>query len=380
MRSLIHKKRQNIGIIFELLTKQLTTSSVNNDKNKQSAILSLIRKYFSKGTILHEELQLFNTILYNQASKWQTASRLLQEVQNAYGKLNHEKLKNEKYKLLNEILKTLVVNIDKCHKCGYNKFKEDEKGNGFCKKCGAQVSKSPYKNESLKKFFAQEIPQYKVYASLYSLMENNIKNECYDISQKVKLEEVVINHLLDNKEIHRINEFAQQSDSPNEYRWDSLGNESQTKILQTIYGSSGSFEQFVNKEWKKLPSIVQSKIKLYFQKQITESLDDLTYAFVIKKFNQRYNKILSESQKEILKYYIESTSDKVFEVFVNKKVKNIENDLYEEIKKVKDKNILQKLYESMLKFGNINSFNKEKKTECLLTYSQLLEELKKNEN
>ena len=378
--------------------------------------------------------------MFSEVSKWQTASRLLQEVQNAYDKLDHVKLKNEKYKLLNEIGKIFEeVEVKKgdfvdfgpygklyiLKDLGDKYWATDEEEDRYKPNAsGWYIDKSLAKrnldsgkfNESFKKFFAQEIPSYKVYASLYSLMESNKNNfdkktallpelvaqyviskrspklsndevnwfishtdkrtrksyeknptfanqlnsnkgkdyligfinhwldsyeknpqkykqkyenaldiidEQYDISQKVKLEEVVINHLLDNKEIHRINEFAKKSKS-----------------------------EFSN-------------------------IDDLTYAFVIKKFNQRYNKVLSEGQKEILKQYIESTSDKVFEVFVNKKVKNIENELYEEIKKVKDKNILQKLYESMLKFSNINSFNKEKKVECLLSYNQLIEELKK---
>jgi hypothetical protein len=141
-----------------------------------------------------------------------------------------------------------------------------------------------------------------------------------DIVNKVKIEENVLNHLIDNKEIKRINEFSKSVPDP-------------------------------------------------------DRVDDLTFHFIIKKFNQRYNKVLNESQKEILQQYVSCTSAKKFDCYVDKKVKSIENDLYEGMKTA-DRSMISKLWEAMQKLGRINEYGKDKKTELLMTYSQLCAELK----
>ena len=276
--------KANTGLIFELLSQQITDSGRNNDEINVKKALYLIRKYFHKGTQIYEELSIFNTVLYNQVNRWETASRLLTEVLKASKELDQKKLKDEKYHMLQEIL----ANFDR------------------------------------NTFFKRSVPQFKLYSSIYALMEDARGNHKIDITEKVLLEESICKHLTDNKEVKRINEFAKKAKAAGE-----------------------------------------------------PEIDDLTFFFIIKKFNEKYDKVLSTSQKMILNEYIRCTSEKTFDQFVGKQTKRIEGELYNSMKTVGDKGILQKLYESMLKLGNIGKLNKSQKTEALMTYQNLLDELKK---
>jgi len=283
MKKILHSKKQNTGLLFELLAQQVVSSTVAKNDIKAKKALYLIRKYFKPGTQLYEELQLVNTVIYTEVSSWRTASRLLSEVLNASSKIDSKKLADEKFRLITEI----NANFDKST------------------------------------FYDAYVSSYRVYGSIYSLLEAAKSKIQVDITQKVKLEEVVLNHLMDNTEIKRINEFAKAPE----------------------HGE----------------------------------VDDLAFAFIMKKFNQKYKAVLTESQKEILREYIRCSSERKFDQFVEKQTKKIENSLYESIKSVKDRGLISKIYEAMMKLTGISESNKDRKTEMLMTYAQLVDELKKLE-
>lgn len=277
--------KANTGLILELLSQQITDSSRSNDEINVKKALYLIRKYFHRGTELFEELRVFNALLYNEVNKWNTASRLLSEALKASRQIDQKKMRNEKYRLLQEI----------------------------------------YANFNRNTFFKRYVPNYKLYSTIYALMEDSRGNHSLEIGDKVRLEETVCEHLLDNREIKRINEFAQEV-----------------------------------KNHKSPPET-----------------DDLTFFFIIRKFNEKYNRVLTEAQKNILTEYIRCTSDRKFDQYVEKQSRRIEGELYEEMKVVKDKNIVKKIYEAMLRLGNIMKLRSSEKAEALMTYEQLLSELRK---
>jgi hypothetical protein len=281
-----HNKRKNIGIIFEALSQSLINEIYNKDKDKIKSILNIIKKHFSNKSELLKELKLFNTILYNQFNEWQTANRLLEETLKATSSLNKNKLAAEKFNLLKDIFKIY----------------ED------------------------KQFFDKEITNYKLYASIYQLMENRRDKKNLEIADKVKLEELVIYHLLDNKESNRLNKFV--------------------RILE---------EQTIDTE--------------------EENISDLVYNIAIRKFNTRYQESLNKEQQSILKEYINISKDKINDFIIKNKNK-IETKLYYALKNINSKELSEKIYESMTKLDNIfNLKNNDKKIEMLMTYNQLLEEL-----
>jgi hypothetical protein len=288
MNTIIHHKKSNSGLIFELLSQQVVSNKISKDDIKAKKALYLIKKYFNKDSQLLNELNLFNAVLYSEQKNWQSASHLLSEVLSTSKKLDLQQLKNEKYALLTEI---------------NSSFDKDT-------------------------FFKTYVPNYKTYASIYSLMEAVRNNKINDVKQKVQIEESVINHLLNNKEVKRINEFAAKPKGD-------------------------------------LP------------------VDELTYWFIIKKFNSKYDKTLNETQKQILQEYIRCTSDNSFDRFAEKKVKTFEHDLYGHMKNTqnKDRNLLHKIFEALQKLYKINETkNRQKKAEMLMTYSQLISELNSLKN
>tara|TARA_R110001632_G_scaffold87096_4_gene189487 strand:+ start:547 stop:1392 length:846 start_codon:yes stop_codon:yes gene_type:complete len=100
MSTIKHSKYKNTGILFELLVRQVAsdTLSANN-----SEAVRIIKEYFSKKTQLGKELELYQTILKERFSTENQANRFLDAVLSSRQKLNHSKLRREKYNLIKEI-------------------------------------------------------------------------------------------------------------------------------------------------------------------------------------------------------------------------------------------------------------------------------------
>ena len=55
-----HSKYKNTGILFELLTRQLTSDTISNSTPKA---LSIIKKYFSGNSTLLQEYKIYHTLV-----------------------------------------------------------------------------------------------------------------------------------------------------------------------------------------------------------------------------------------------------------------------------------------------------------------------------
>ena len=101
-----HNKKHNIGIIFELLTRQVAEGVVRKKPQASQAATELINKYFSTNTVLHEELSLFNILLYNQTDSHRVAGKLLESVLAYANGINEVELCKSKDSLLEEVRST----------------------------------------------------------------------------------------------------------------------------------------------------------------------------------------------------------------------------------------------------------------------------------
>jgi hypothetical protein len=120
-----HSKIKNTGILFELLSRQITVD-VMNDNNKSKSV-EMLKKFFNENTELGKENQLYQVLLKENYNSSHKAEKLVDAVVKAREKLQNRKLRTEKYNLIKEIKRNYVV--------------ED--------------------------FFRARIPNYKVYASIY---------------------------------------------------------------------------------------------------------------------------------------------------------------------------------------------------------------------
>ena len=96
-----HSKFKNIGILYELLARQLT-SDVLRDK-KDGVAVDILKEYFGKDTEISRELVLYNILQNKKTNNSKKAEDLLEIVIDARKKLSNAKLRKETYNLVKEI-------------------------------------------------------------------------------------------------------------------------------------------------------------------------------------------------------------------------------------------------------------------------------------
>jgi hypothetical protein len=139
-----HSKYKNTGILFELLTRQLTSDTITGNQSKS---LSFLKKHFNSKTELLKEYKIYHTLATKKYNKDSQATMLIDTLLEAHGKLNKSQLRREKYNLIKEIKDTYNVND----------------------------------------FFKAKITNYKVMASIFNLLENRKATALSIVNSKVTL-------------------------------------------------------------------------------------------------------------------------------------------------------------------------------------------------
>ena len=117
MKKLKHSKYKNTGILFEMLVRKLTSETLSSDK---SITIDIIKKYFGKNTELAKELQLYNALVKEQFKSEARAIDYINNVKDAYKKLNQTTLRRQRYNLVKEISENFVFeNMSKIHIANY---------------------------------------------------------------------------------------------------------------------------------------------------------------------------------------------------------------------------------------------------------------------
>jgi hypothetical protein len=151
-----HSKYKNTGILFELLTRQLTADTIAGDNPRA---LSIIKKYFSGDSFLLKEYKIYHTFISQKYKEDNKATMLIDTLIEAHGKLNKSQLRREKYNLIKEIKETYDIND----------------------------------------FFKAKISNYKVMASIFNLLENKNASPLSIVDSKVTLLEHINGTTLKNK-------------------------------------------------------------------------------------------------------------------------------------------------------------------------------------
>jgi hypothetical protein len=148
-----HSKYKNTGILFELLTRQLTSDTIAGNQPKA---LSFLKKHFNSKTELLKEYKIYHTLATKKYSKDSQATMLIEELIKAHERLNKSQLRREKYNLIKEIKDTYNVN----------------------------------------NFFKAKITDYKVMASIFNLLENRKATPISIVNSKVTL----LEHITEKKQ------------------------------------------------------------------------------------------------------------------------------------------------------------------------------------
>jgi len=167
-----HSKYKNTGILFELLTRQLTSDTIAGNQPKS---LSFLKKHFNKKTELLKEYKIYHTLATQKYNKDSQATMLIETLLEAHRNLNKSQLRREKYNLIKEIKENYNVN----------------------------------------NFFKAKITDYKVMASIYNLLENKKATALSIVNSKVTLLEHITKNKLknDKKDVVLENFNKQDSDT-----------------------------------------------------------------------------------------------------------------------------------------------------------------------
>ena len=277
-----HSKYKNTGVLFELLVRQATSDLMSNTDPKA---VKIFKKYFTD-TELGKEYNLYSTVLNAPKLNENKAEILVSTITEQAKKLDRVKLDKEKYNLIKEIKK----------------------------------------HYDLDYFFKAKIEAYKIYASIYTLIENQISKEFSDTKQLITNKLALLEHI--------------------------------TKESLT--------------ERK-----VASKVVEEFMKEDKE-IRVLAYKILVEKFNDKYSG-LSEDQRDLLKEYINSISDtKRLRTYLNTKLLEVKTEITSLKATTKDRVLQIKLNEvlNFIKPMNPNESIKDEVLIGLMQYYQLISELK----
>ena len=141
-----HSKYKNTGILFELLTRQITSDTISGGDNKA---LTILKKYFNSKSELLKEYKIYNALSTKKYKDENKATILVDTLIEAHSKLNKSQLRREKYNLIKELKSTYDIN----------------------------------------NFFKAKITNYKVMASIFNITENTDASPLSIVDTKVKLVE-----------------------------------------------------------------------------------------------------------------------------------------------------------------------------------------------
>lgn len=276
MKKIKHSKFKNTAMLFELLTRQITSDIISSN---ESVAIQILKKFFNKNTELIKEYRLYKTLSDERFKSDTKANMLIEAALKARRGLNKNKLQNEKYELI----------------------------------------KSIKENFEIDSFFQTKVQNYKLLASIYKIFEYN------EIENPVEI------------------------------------TKSRITIIENITSKSNNFVMTENVAIANEPKEVRL----------------MAYKYLVEKFNAKYSN-LSESQKVLLREYIENVSNtNNLKSLVQTEAVTIKRLFTKNIHRVKDKSLKIKLQEVV---GLLDEYEVIKKVEenhisALLRYYSLIDDL-----
>ena len=276
-----HSKYKNTGILFELLVRQITADTLSG---VESPATNILKKYFGK-TELGREYKLYESLFKYTNISEAKAEMVVSTIIESSKQLNRSVLKRQKYNLIKEI------------KNHYN----------------------------LDEFFKIKLPNYKIQAATYTLIETYGGDQLLNPDQIIENKTVLLEHLTQS-------------------------NINKKEVKENI------LEEF---------------------RQQDKDVRVLAYRVLLEKFNDKYIN-LNINQKNVLKEFINSVDNTTkLKEFYNNKVNEIKEHLLEMNSSVTNPAIQVKIKEVINILPTLGKTDKAGDDQLinLLQYYQLIEEL-----
>ena len=275
-QKLKHSKIKNTGIVFELLTRQITADVLAGKSTKS---VSIVKKYFNENTELGKEYELYKILSEKHYQSENRANHLLEAVIKSRRKLSNSTLRREKYNLIKEI-------------------KE---------------------NYNVTDFFNGRIPNYRILASIYNMFQSETSDIEFKpdevVNSKFTVLERITSKKITKKQIKEkvINEYGKSDKDLRLLAYEILVDkfnkkyktldESQKNLLKNYINNisnTNSLRGYIDNE------VVQTKKQL--KKHLPEVNDKITKIKLTEAINQIENltkgKVVNEKQVlTLMRYY-----------------------------------------------------------------------------
>lgn len=213
--ALKHNKKRNIGLLNEFFARYMASAIIERRDEHLAQAKQVFIKHFQKGTDLHKELKMFSSLFQTRLQSREAASSLIEQVKQVCKLQSQSKIDLEKTALVHEINQTL----------------------------GGPS------------FFAQNIPEYRDYATIQVLLNHwrgHVLTE--DLSEVAQLEDKLIQHLTQSTPVTENKNVLQMSNNDVDgmvvdlmtkkvnQKFESSLNSTQKKLLQLYVFSAESAE------------------------------------------------------------------------------------------------------------------------------------------
>ena len=275
-RKLKHSKIKNTGILFELLTRQITADVLAGKSTKS---VSILKEYFNEKTELGKELELYKLLSEKNYTSEVKANDLLNVVVKQRQKLSNSNLRREKYNLI----------------------------------------KSIKENYNVTDFFNGRIPNYRILASIYNVFQSETTNEKFKADHIVNSRFTVLEHVtnkkIDEKQIKEkvLKEYTKEDKDLRLLAYQILVDKFNTKYKKLDESQKSLLKNYINNvsNTNSLREYVDNEvitIKKILDKHLPKVNDKITNIKLTEAINQIENltkgKIVNEKQVlTLMRYY-----------------------------------------------------------------------------
>ena len=253
-----HNKKRNTAFLFEALVREITKCAVNDDKEGQKQILLIIKEFFSKQSILNQELKLYKSILETKNLDKNTAERVLTKTVRQYEFLDKQKIFETQSKLIKRVNKTVGNDI-------YSNF----------------------------------VPNYKYVATVYQILNGDLGPKTH-----VMMENEIVDYMSSPSVVQEQKKsdkmvFKVYLDKFNQ-KYSSALNESQKTLLShyiNSYNDNGmELKLYLNEEIERLSLVIQNNKNENLQPKLKE-VSKLIESFKATKFDDKLLKKVLQIQQ-----------------------------------------------------------------------------------
>jgi hypothetical protein len=275
-----HNKKRNVGIVYELLLRHIAHGVATNNIDQIREGSQVIKDHFKQGSELYREFRLFGALVKTTASSERVAQTILAEARSLAKETSDKTLTREKSLLIRSI---------------NHRLNDDQ-------------------------FFRRRIPEYRMYATIQTLLNDWRNPGRSELSRMAEYEDNVRTWLLEEKREIDLEELT-NTDS------DSLVVKIMTEKLNAKFGKSLNTEQ---KEIVRLytlsPDGNQEKLLSLLNSIRTKTLAEMS-EYLGSIDNQLLNEKASRVHKDISEISLNEITDKTITQFLT--ISQLKSELLE---------------------------------------------------